>query len=292
MKIKKLGLIYDSGAFIAGPCEVGFTKAVLCKDLWGDVIYIEGVSVGALNPSVLLEQNGDPSKMEDVWLNTIEANKKGSSFIFDFSVKSITKRMFKPAIVSDSGIKFLCRNLNWEAIVNSDKQFDVVVYDQKKHCRKIYSNQDREVQNNPDILRKAVEASTKIRGVFRPTSINNNHYSDGGLFSIKAALDAGCKTIFLFLNKRPAHENKWDEIWFRQLLEGQSENLWEAKKEIIELYKAILKKRLVIFQVRENIPGLSSMSFDKPKDKSKKGPISQAIEMSYQQGLRILDKIC
>lgn len=292
MKIKKpIGIIFDSGAFTAGACEVGYAKAVFDKNLWPYITYIQGVSVGSLNKSVLAEQDGDPSDMESVWTEVIEHNKKGSSFIFDFSPQKIVKRLRKPWIASNSGIKALCRMMDWEKIVNSDKKLDVVVYDLENRCRKIVSNHDQVIQDNPDLFRKYVLASASIRGIFRPVSIEGHHYSDGCLFSIDAALKSGCKTIFLFLNMKPEYGETWNDIWLKQLLEGNRENSWEAKKEIISAYKLILKERLVIFQVKEPVPNLTSTNFKKPKSKDDQGPISQAIEMAYQEGIRVLDNI-
>ena len=76
----------------------------------------------------------------------------------------------------------------------------MTVYE-NNYCHKIFSNVQQEIHQDPTIFKEAILASTSIPGFFPPVLIGNPYYSDGFSFLIKPAFDAGCKTVFLFLNE-------------------------------------------------------------------------------------------
>lgn len=289
-KFKKIGLVGDSGGFAMGAYHVGDLLAIEARDLVDSVIYAQGSSVSAINFLKWIEQGMKATQLKEIWVNDIEAHRRGKAFIFDH--RGIVKRLRSSAILSDKGIRFLLRNIDYQAVVSSGIQFDVVVKDEKADCQKIFSTRDKKVQEDPDILKKVVLASASIPGVFPPVRIGNRYYSDEGKFSIKAALDAGCKTIFVFLNKPIILKTPWEEMWLNRIFLSNQYNSHKLKHHEIAQYKDKLKDRLIVFQVRNPVKTLSAHSFRKPsKSGTKIGSISQGIDLAYQESLEILDNV-
>ncbi|MDA2922536.1 hypothetical protein MYX07_04710 [Patescibacteria group bacterium AH-259-L07] len=290
-KFKKIGLIGDSGGFAAGAYQVGDLMAIEARDLVDSVIYVQGSSISAINFLKWIEQGGQASPLKEIWVDDIEGHRRGKGFIFDY--RGIVKRLRSSAILSDKGLRSLLRNIDYQTVVNnSDIQFDVVTKDENAACQKIFSTRDKKVRENPRILKKIVLASVSIEGVFPPVRIGNRYYSDEGKFSIGAALDAGCKTIFVFLNKPLRPKKPWKETWINRIFLSNQYNSYQLKQQEIAQYKNKLKDRLVVFQVRNPVKTLSTHSFRKPsKSGSKRGSISRGIDIKYQESLEILDSM-
>lgn len=286
MNLGKIGVIFDGGGY-TGAYSAGFAKAM--EELGLRPSYVQGVSVGALNGAVMVGQNGKTDQMISVWK---DVEIKESNFIFDFGISGMIKRLRRTAILSDGGLKYLCLSLDLQSIIKSDIQFDVVVFDEKDNTRKIFSNFQEKVQKNPEILKKAIRASASIPGLFRSVNINGRSYSDGVSFLIKPAIRAGCETIFLFLNEPLELESSetggWS--WFKRLLLGKLYVGRLLRKEMVNQYRSLLEE-LVVFQVRQGVPGLSTTSFEQAKNESDQGSISQAIDLAYRRGLEILNDL-
>ncbi len=286
VNLGKIGMIFDGGG---NTCAygTGFALAVENKGLRAD--YVLGVSGGALNGASYVERNGRTDKMILGWKD-IET--KGQSFLFDFGISSVIMRLRRTAILSNVGLRYLCQNLDMQAIIKSDIQFDVVVFDEKANRQKIFSNCQKEVQENPEILRKAIRASASIPGIFKSVNINGRDYCDGASFLIKPAIRAGCETIFLFLNEPLELESvetvEWG--WFNRLLLGKHQIGRLLREARVSQYTSFLEE-LVVFQMPRGVPGLTSTSFEQTKNESDQGLISQAIDLACERGLEILDDL-
>ena len=240
-----------------------------------------------------MKQGWQVEKLKLEWLD-IENGKRGPSEIFNFSTFNYALSWVRGSnhLLGGSGLRKLCKSIDFQKVVeNRDIQFDVRTFDEDAYCEdendlkrhhKIFSNRQKEIQEDPSILKKAVLASASIPGFFEPVCINGRWYSDAFTFSIKSVLDAGCKTVFVFLNE-PLHPKRktYIEHWLnRTQLQQRRYTHIENKKEI-----ARYRENVIVFQIDQPVPGLSSIDF-------KKGSITEAMKIAFDRGLEILEHIC
>lgn len=311
----RLGVIFDGGGF-AGAHSVGYAKAVYASGL--RPVYIQGVSVGSLTGAGCAEENGNPTKAEQIWLKT---EREGSHAVFP--TLGIARRIFKNSLFTSNGIYRLADTIDYPALLVSPVRFDVVVYNETTGHQEIFSNYDPRCRENHSVLRRAIVASCSLNGFLEPVNIGCSTYSDGVSFLIKPAVQYGCNTIFIFLNQAeesaPPPGDRW---WLYRLLhgihtmnhvlgekeieaaEGANQNLLAFEEianalDTVSAVKRMLLERtfrslsftfedkrsvdLVLFRPAKAIPTLWTLGF-------KSGDVSRAIAYGHEAGMRTIEK--
>lgn len=211
MNFGKTAFIFSGGGF-TGAYSVGFLKALTAKGIRPD--FVQGVSVGSINAAKFLESGVE--ELEKRWLKIQEL---GPSSIFDSPIfhsanfefklrnwrhwKNLILKLRSPAICdNDRLFKLLIRDLDFQAIVDSDIEFQVITFNKSKNTQEVFSNRDDRVRKNPPLLGQAILASCSLPFFLPPVLINGEWHSDGQTFKLKEAINAKCDTIFLFLNNQ------------------------------------------------------------------------------------------
>lgn len=280
----KIGIILDGGAF-GGVYGAGWLKAY--DKVFGDKrpAYIQGVSVGALNAASFV-QYGSARVLLLTWLELIA--KKGPSFIFDRNLAHIF--LSHEHLYDSNGINFLIDQMNFTEIVKSLVKFDIIISNQEIEDREIFSSFDADIKNDPEILKKAVRASVSLPGVFSSVPITREvngekvtaNYSDGYMFSIRAALDLEkCDLVLVCSNDPVNHTHRSLKAWYDKF--DYSRHLLTRFGIQRELKKYQNDKRVVLLRLEEGVPTLRNDVFEK-------GDIAKAIDMAYETGIRILER--
>lgn len=204
----KVGVIFNGGGFL-GAFSVGYIKA-----LWeGGIrpVHIQGTSVGAFNATAIIETES-PEELEKLWLNI----ERGRAYkIFDW--KDIPGNIVRKSssLYGNKGLLDIVQKINFNKIINSPIELQVVVCNESKGEREVFSSHDQRFKKNPDLLKEIVLASASIPGILPPIKIGEQQYSDGIYFSLEPMIETGCDTIFLLLNEQFNEKNKrWDERLF------------------------------------------------------------------------------
>lgn len=202
MNFGKVGIIFSGGGF-TGAFSVGFIKAIMEKGIRPEII--QGVSIGALNAAVVLESGQE--KLEKMWL---EIEKKRARTIFDWSDIPGNIARKRISLYSNKGIVQLLNMIDMKKVLASPIEFQIVTCNEKEEEMRIFSTKEKDLQNNPELLKNVILASTALQGFLPPVIIDGEAYIDNLVFSIQPLIDAKCETIFVLLNDQGKENNRWD----------------------------------------------------------------------------------
>ncbi len=226
----EIGFVLNGGGF-AGSLSVGMLKAVIEAGIKPK--RIQGVSVGSLNAAKFIESGIEG--LEETW-DMID--KEGPSSIFNWMDIARTVPTKHSSLFYSKGLLRLISNLNMKKIIEAEEHLEIITCNETKDGQpEIFQSHSPEFLENPDNFRMPIIASTAIPGILPPVTINGMNYSDGVFFQLQSMIDAGCDTIFLFLNDQTVEKNaRWDAR-----LAQSRHTLYE--KAVIGELKEILRTR-------------------------------------------------
>lgn len=231
MDLGKVGVVFNGGGF-SGAFSVGFARAIW--ELGIKPEHIQGVSVGTLNAAKIIESG--VKGLEHVWL---DIEKDGASSIFNWMdiAPNVLKR--SNALFYQKGLLRIVNGIDIAKIVQSPINLQIVTCNEfKDEQEEIFHNHDPRFQENPELFRKTILASTAIPGILPPIEINGEEHSDGVFFQLEPLISAGCDTIFLLLNDQAAERKaRWDKR-----LAQERHKLYE-KVVIAELKEILIKHK-------------------------------------------------
>ena len=114
MNLGKVGIIFNGGGF-AGAFSVGYIKALWEKGIRPE--HLQGISVGALNASKLLECDG-AKELEQIWLD-IEQARASSVFNWKDLPQNLWNWKKSPALFNAKGLWDIICKINVEKIIKS-----------------------------------------------------------------------------------------------------------------------------------------------------------------------------
>ena len=170
------------------------------------IVFIEGVSAGALVAAILISCDFNIEKLIRVWL---EIDQLGASHIFLTKNRWGVKDWVGKSWYINDGIKELINRY-----VNADKLLDwegecIFVADNITRGRNFAFStkpQDERLQKrlkeNPEVLKEAILASASLAPLLPPIVIDGEWYRDGGTCSLVASDDRDIDNIFVVLNHR------------------------------------------------------------------------------------------
>jgi len=216
----KVAFLVGGGGF-AGANSVGFLKALLAKGIRPD--FIQAVSVGVLTSAKLIECDFNIKQLEEIWMNI---QKIGPASVFDKKEIPLNIARGSSSLFSNKKVyESLVKRINFNAIVNSPIEYQLVTTNATYGCKVVFSNKDEAVQNDPSLLEKATLAAVGLFGFLPPVFINNEWYYDGMTFRLGEAIKRGCDTIFI-LSNTPLENDKQKNFnfgelkWYRSTLFG------------------------------------------------------------------------
>lgn len=313
MDLERVGFISDGGGY-TGIFNVGHKKAVRYAGI--KPIYEQGVSVGALNGSTESQE-----ELEEIW-RWVE--KQGPGVIFPWWHPLWRLPLFKNSAYTHRGVDKLLDFIDYGRLARSPRKFDVVTFNESQQKQVIFSTTDPEVQSCPASMREYIRASASLQGIFPPVLINGEWYSDGTAFLLEPAIQAGCRTIFVFANdvagfSMVSHRSvAWKRLSWGLILRlailnereikharkvSEAINVlaacqtrlqhlnrfqqWTIGKEFRHLqvmFDGKFPVDIVVFQPTKPIPSLWTLGF-------KKGSFPQAIAHTYEVDMRIYEEI-
>ena len=246
-RLGKIGFVGAGGGY-KGAISVGILKALCEAGIQPE--YAFAASVNVLNFAELF--TGGIDAVIKTW-KMIE--KKGDGILF--SIFDIPRRIVKPAIYDNDGVKKLISNINVQALIESPILLEFpVINESKGRETEIISNHDERFLNNPELLGRYMLASVSVPGFLFPIQIDTDWYSDGQYISLESAIRAKCDTIFVLLNDYSDDveaRNPGAERWWIRFVNNYNMTLDMAMKSHI---KAILDehKDYTIFEAGKNVP--------------------------------------
>jgi predicted acylesterase/phospholipase RssA len=259
MNLGKVGIIFNGGGF-AGAFSVGYIKA-----LWGYGIrpaHVQGVSVGALNAAKIMDA-GSSEDLEKIWLD-IEKAKASTVFNWKDIPGNIVRK--SGSLYNNKGLLDIIHKINLSKIIDSPTELQIVVCNESKGEKEVFSSHDPRFKKDPGLLRQIILASASIPGILPPVKIDDQQYSDGIYFSLESMIETGCDTIFLFLNDQFTEESKrWDERLFNM--------------------RNFLYEEVISFRIKEAIKEHPDFKLENedPDGKNKLPPILKKIKDIRQQ---------
>ncbi len=210
MNLGKVGIIFNGGGF-AGAFSVGYIKALWEKGVRPE--HLQGISVGALNASKLLECDG-AKELEQIWLD-IEQARASSVFNWKDLPQNLWNWKKSPALFNAKGLWDIICKINVEKIIKSPVELQIITCNETWGEKEVFSTKDERFLKNPELLKKVILASASIPGVLPRVKIEEEWHSDGIYFSLEPMIATGCDTIFLFLNDQYMEANqRWDQRLF------------------------------------------------------------------------------
>lgn len=226
----KVGMILNGGG-LAGCYSVGFVKALLEKGIKPD--YVQGVSVGALTSAKLISTGWNVEELEKLWLKIQEL---GASSIFNrWDFKKVI--LLPQAIFDEQRIwNLIINNIDCQAIVNSNIKYHIVANNRNKKKFVAFSNRDAATKENPERIRKILQAATGLYGFLPSILIDGDWYGDGMGFLLNEAIKARCDTIFILMNDRfdQAQRNYGELSFLLQFISGFHDCVMELDKREIK----------------------------------------------------------
>jgi len=208
MNLGKVGIIFNGGGFL-GAYSAGFMKSIWEAGI--RPIHIQGVSVGALNASVFIE-NESPDEMMKMWLSIEKAK---ASSIFNWKDIGAAVAFRKSALYTTKGLSNIIEKIDIKKIICSPIELQIVTIDETIGKQQVvFSSHDEKFKNDPELFRKIIWASTAIPGVLPPVKIGDNLHSDGLCFCLEQMIETGCDTIFILLNDQAGEAIYWDQRLF------------------------------------------------------------------------------
>lgn len=282
LNLGDVGFIHGPGALTG--C-IGAMFKVAVENFGVHPCYEQGVSVGAYNAAA------HPRYLGEMWK---DVEKKGPSFLFNwFSWETLwNTATFKPFIFSSAGIQELVDRIDFEALIRSPRRVEAAVFNERSWKREFVSNHDEEAQKNPAILKRAWLAAVSPDGLFRSVPIRENSdvlYFDAQTFSIRRALDLGCKKVFVFRNEPiispPTRQGNWffrlaARSWLGRAIANRDAVSETAMDEEIERYR----EHVIEFRLERYADTLWPLG-------CKHGDITQTMDLAYARSVEILRKL-
>ena len=195
MNLGKIGFVFNGGG-LTGCSSVGFVKALAKKGIKPD--YVQGISVGALTSAELISTNWNIDKLERLWLKIQEL---GPSSIFNKWDISKNVPLFRPSIFNEQNIfDMIIKNIDCRAIVESPIKYHIIANNRNKKKIVAFSSHDTPTKENPERIKKILQASTGPYGLLPSVLIDGDWYCDAMSFSLNEAIKARCDTIFILMN--------------------------------------------------------------------------------------------
>lgn len=309
--MSRIALVLPGGGY-RGAKQVGPAKELFARK---EPAIIQGVSVGALNAAGLVEIG--PDGIEQRW-RMVE--KGGPSTIFNW--RSAPFHVFTPALFSTRGLDDLVNKMDILRILESPIELQVVTRNESTQERVIFSNRDRRVLDNPDIMRRAIKASASLPGFFPAVEIEGQWYSDGYYFDLERL--AECSTVFIVFNEdsgptRDLHNMSCFKRMFvgygeilDDMITEQIQNFLDRHKEFTQVKfdsdinplrkvtnwliqqakKTVgIGGQLIAMSLSQPIPTLELDTFRQPSKANPEGDISKAMRLSREQAKILLDQI-
>lgn len=314
MDLDHIGFVDDGGG-CTGVINVGHKKAARAAGIKTPICE-QGISVGALNGST-----EDVDELIDLW-RWVERH--GPGVIFPWWEPPLRFLFRKNSLYSDRGLKRLLDFIDFNKLVRSPRRFDVVAFNENTQKQVIFSTSDSEVQSCPEMMRPRIKSSASLEGVLPPVEINGEWYSDGSAFMLKPMIQAGCRTIFIFLNDVAGHSPvgpqssarerlfagftqghmllnereigyaedinnilnalKMCDKYLRHLNLVQRWVMGSTLKHFHLLFEGKFSVDIVVFRPIKPIPSLWTLGFQK-------GSFDQAIAHTYEIDMRIYEEI-
>jgi predicted acylesterase/phospholipase RssA len=255
---------------------VGYAKAIESYGFEPD--FVQGVSVGALNAAIFIQERCNAYFMEHIWKEVVEKN--GPRMIFNKS-RLVKDPYYGRICLGNGGIKKLIDYIDCGKIVNNLKtELEIVVFNEFTRKREFFSTRDEKIRENPKLLKAILLASASIAEIFPTVLIEGAPYSDGELFSVERAIEKNCDKVFVFLNDPLDHSFKERTLHWR--FAHAKHNLYDIHvARAIELYGG---READFFREEKRVPTLYSDHF-------LKGDITKAIEKSFKTGQEILERL-
>ena len=191
----KVGFVFSGGG-LAGCYSIGFIKALAAKGIKPD--YVQGVSVGALTSAKLMSNGWNIEELEKLWLKIQEL---GPSSIFNKWDISKNVPLFRPSIFNEQNIfNLIIKNIDCRAIVESPIKYHIIANNRNKKKLVAFSNHDAPTKENPDRIKKILQAATGFYGFLPSVLIDGDWHCDAMGFSLNEAIKARCDTIFILMN--------------------------------------------------------------------------------------------
>lgn len=216
-RLGRIGIIFNGGG-LAGCYSMGFVKALAAKGIKPD--YVQGISVGSLTSARLIASGWNIEEVEKMWLHI---QNLGPSSVFNSWDVSKNIPRLRPSIYSDERIQNLIINdINLRAIVDSPIKYHIVANNRNKKKLIAFSNRDQAVLEDPQRLRKIIQAAVGLYGFLPSVLIDGDWYGDGMGFMMNEAIKARCDTIFILMNdKFGATDRNYGALpFYRQFISG------------------------------------------------------------------------
>ncbi|OGY62862.1 MAG: hypothetical protein A2745_01370 [Candidatus Harrisonbacteria bacterium RIFCSPHIGHO2_01_FULL_44_13] len=290
----RTAVIFDSGGF-NGVLSIGPAKAIWSRGVKPVALF--GTSVGAINAAKIAETNALESvnQLEIIWL-LIE--KLGPEAIFNSKFISYRLLKGKPALFRNDKLIKLISSLNVRKVVEQPWTLGIVLINDKSEnfpaddllCSdiseflarrfQVVSSHDKEVEDNPELLKEYILASASVPGAFEAVKIGDRKFSDGFVFSSvsKQISQLNCDTVILILNKNPLSKARmsWHQAMFgglrylqdtlnaigiiHFLQAHQDFSVWHCSKEITPL-RVASERRFIIIEPPNAVPDLEQVRF-------------------------------
>ena len=127
----------------------------------------------------------------------------GPSSIFNKWDISKNVPLFRPSIFSEQNIfDMIIKNIDCRAIVESPIKYDIIANNRNKKKIIAFSSHDAPTKENPDRIKKILQAAIGFYGFLPSVLIDGDWHCDAMGFSLNEAIKARCDTIF-YPNERP-----------------------------------------------------------------------------------------
>ena len=163
-----------------------------------NLVFIEGVSAGALVAAILISCDFNIEKLIQVWL---EIDQLGANHIFR-TRWGVKDWMGKSWYINDGIKELINRYVGIDKLMAWDGEFIAVADNITRGRNEAFSTKDGRIQKNPLLMRDAILASASLGLLLPPVAIEGEWYRDGGTCSLAASLERDIDNIFVVLNHR------------------------------------------------------------------------------------------
>jgi len=234
----KLGLCLSGGG-ARGAYQIGALMALQDAGIYDKIELISGTSIGAANAALIACNSLETVK--NIWFDISNETIRRPESFFKRLLHERTKIMVNGIFEIDDLDKILKQNLDYDLLkkhkvyvtLSSGGPGDGGIFDLLKASYKHYIKHDNQVIYSPlweqreDHINKQVIASCSIPIVFAPTTIDGEHYFDGGVYDnvpVKPLVDAGCDSIIVIHLERLSHHynTRYPDVTFHTIKSKRS----------------------------------------------------------------------
>ncbi|MBN2540783.1 MAG: patatin-like phospholipase family protein [Bacilli bacterium] len=219
----KLGLCLSGGGS-RGSYQIGACMALKEAGIWDKIDVISGTSIGAANAALLACKSIE--EVRDIWFDMPEETLKHTEGFFRRLVHERAHIMVNGLYEIDNLETILTSNLDYRSLkqkkvyvtLASGGPEDEGIMALLKASYKHYIKRDYQVvysplwQQDQAHINKQIIASCSIPIVFPPTTIEGQHYYDGGVYDnvpVKPLVDENCDTIIVIHLDRLPYRYKY-----------------------------------------------------------------------------------